>query len=287
MIIKGYSDFSLSRTGVMVGANMGAHFKFDNDVTRLFPYINATVENAKFYDKPEHIQFTIEDIHCTLYPKDAIVAPFKNQDQALKFVERLIDFLNDIYVKKDTLEPNYKKFSPVSVIDIYRLLPQTNCKECGYATCMAFSAALRNSETAPDKCPDFVEPISEIATYPIFDKEGNLEASISIEIDTTKRELHLQKQKKHIEKLEKKLGDLEKEQEALSKDNEAEIQTDLTDREIQVLRFVAEGATNIEISDILSISPHTVKSHIIHIFNKLNVNDRTQAAVWATRHKLV
>jgi ArsR family metal-binding transcriptional regulator/DNA-binding CsgD family transcriptional regulator len=287
MIIKGYSDFSLSRTGVMVGANMGAHFKFDNDVTRLFPYINATVENAKFYDKPEHIQFTIEDIHCTLYPKDAIVAPFKNQDQALKFVERLIDFLNDIYVKKDTLDPNYKKFSPVSVIDIYRLLPQTNCKECGYATCMAFSAALRNSETAPDKCPDFVEPISEIATYPIFDKEGNLEASISIEIDTTKRELHLQKQKKHIEKLEKKLGDLEKEQEALSKDNEAEIQTDLTDREIQVLRFVAEGATNIEISDILSISPHTVKSHIIHIFNKLNVNDRTQAAVWATRHKLV
>ncbi|MBW2407624.1 MAG: helix-turn-helix transcriptional regulator, partial [Deltaproteobacteria bacterium] len=60
-----------------------------------------------------------------------------------------------------------------------------------------------------------------------------------------------------------------------------------TDSEIQVLRFVAEGATNNEISDILSISPHTVKSHIIHIFNKLGVNDRTQAAVWATRHKIV
>jgi len=287
MIIKGYSGFSLSRAGVMFGGNMGAHFKFDNDVTRLFPYINAAVENAKYYDKPEYIRFTIEDILCTLYSKDVIAAPFIDQDQALKFVKRLIDFLNDLYVKKDTLEPNYRKFSPVSVIDIYKLLPQTNCKECGYTTCMAFAAALSKSETTPNKCPDFQDPISEIATYPVFDKEGNLEATISIEIDTTKRELHLQKQQKHIEKLEKKLGDLEQEQEALHKDNQVEIQTDLTDREIQVLRFVADGATNIEISDILSISPHTVKSHMIHIFNKLGVNDRTQAAVWATRHKIV
>jgi ArsR family metal-binding transcriptional regulator/DNA-binding CsgD family transcriptional regulator len=287
MIIKGYSDFSLSKAGVMFGGFLGAHFKFDDDVSRLFPYINATVKNAKYYDTPEYIQFAIDDVLCTLYPKDVIAAPFKDQDHALKFIKHLIDFLNDIYVNKDTLEPNYKKFSPVSVIDIYRLVPQTNCKECGYTTCMAFAAALSKSKTTSDKCPGFREPMSEIATYPVFDKEGNLEATISIEIDTTKREIHLEKQKKHIEKLEKKLGDLEKIQNELHKDNTTEIQTDLTDREIQVLRFVAEGATNIEISDILSISPHTVKSHIIHIFNKLGVNDRTQAAVWATRHKIV
>jgi ArsR family metal-binding transcriptional regulator/DNA-binding CsgD family transcriptional regulator len=287
MYIKGYSDFSLSRAGVMFGGFLGAHFKFDNDVTRLFPYINAYVENAKYYDKPEYIQFAIDDVLCTLYPKDVIAAPLKDQDQALNFVKRLIDFLNDIYVKKDTLEPNYKKFSPVSVFDIYRLVPQTNCKDCGYTTCMAFAAALSKGETTPDRCPGFREPMSEIATYPVFDKEGNLEATISIEIDTTNREIHLEKQKKHIEKLEKKLCDLEKKQNSLHKDNTVEIQTDLTDREIQVLRFVAEGATNTEISDILSISPHTVKSHIIHIFNKLGVNDRTQAAVWATRHKIV
>ncbi|MCP4108975.1 MAG: response regulator transcription factor [Desulfobacteraceae bacterium] len=54
-----------------------------------------------------------------------------------------------------------------------------------------------------------------------------------------------------------------------------------------MLRLVAEGSTNTEISEILSISPHTVKSHVVHIFNKLGVNDRTQAAVWATRHKII
>jgi len=287
MFIKGYSDFSLSKAGIMAGGMLGAHFKLDNDVRQLFPYINATFQETKFYDQPEYVQFIMDGIHCTLYSNDVIAAPFTEQDQALKFVKRLIDFLNDLDVNKDSLKPNFKKYSPVSVFDIFKLLPQTNCKECGYPTCMAFAAAISKSETTPDKCPDFIDPISEIATYPVFDSKGDLEATISIEIDTAKRVLSLEKQKKQIEKLEKKVIDLEQEHKALLEDNQNEIQTDLTDREIQVLRLVAEGATNIEISEILSISPHTVKSHVIHIFNKLGVNDRTQAAVWAARHKIV
>jgi len=287
MFIKGYSELSLSRAGILAGGMLGAHFRLDTNVSQLFPYINATFKDAKFFDKPEYILFLMNDIKCTLYPNDIIAAPFMDQGQALTFVNRLIVFLNDLYNKKDSLKPNFKKVSPVSVFDIFKLLPQTNCKECGYTTCMAFAAAISKSETTPDKCPDFRDPISESATYPIFDKEGNLEATISIEIDTAKRDISLEKQKKHVEKIEKKLIDLEQEHNALLEDNQNEVQTDLTGREIEVLRLIAKGETNTEISDTLSISPHTVKSHVIHIFNKLGVNDRTQAAVWATRHKLV
>jgi len=65
------------------------------------------------------------------------------------------------------------------------------------------------------------------------------------------------------------------------------IQKDLTGRELEVLRLMADGASNSEISQMLHISPHTVKSHVIHIFNKLNVNDRTQASVWAVRNQII
>jgi DNA-binding CsgD family transcriptional regulator len=215
------------------------------------------------------------------------VAPFIDQNQARNFIKYLIDFLNDIYDQRDQLKPDFKTFSPASVLDIYKLLPQTNCKECGYPTCMAFAAALSKSETTPDICPYFSEPISESATFPVFDKNGNLEATIRIEIDTAKRDLSLERQKRHIERIEKKLIDLEQEKKALTEDARANIQTDLTGRELEVLRRIAKGETNTEISEHLFISPHTVKSHVIHIFNKLGVNDRTQAAVWATRHKLV
>ena len=49
----------------------------------------------------------------------------------------------------------------------------------------------------------------------------------------------------------------------------------------------SKGETNNAISEVLSISPHTVKSHVIHIFNKLGVSDRTQASVLAIRHLLI
>jgi DNA-binding NarL/FixJ family response regulator len=65
------------------------------------------------------------------------------------------------------------------------------------------------------------------------------------------------------------------------------VQADLTPRELEVLCFVAKGATNTEISTKLSISHHTIKSHVVHIFNKLGVNDRTQAAVWAAQNKIL
>ena len=61
----------------------------------------------------------------------------------------------------------------------------------------------------------------------------------------------------------------------------------LSPRELEVLGLLSLGATNLEIAAHLNISPHTVKSHVIHIFNKLGVDDRTQAAVWAARHHLI
>jgi DNA-binding CsgD family transcriptional regulator len=61
----------------------------------------------------------------------------------------------------------------------------------------------------------------------------------------------------------------------------------LTHRETHVLRLLAKGQANNEIAAHLQISPHTVKSHVINIFNKLGVNDRIQAAVWATKHGLI
>ncbi len=57
----------------------------------------------------------------------------------------------------------------------------------------------------------------------------------------------------------------------------------LTPRELQVLRHVALGLSNREIGNALEISIETVKEHVQNILRKLDVNDRTQAAVWAVR----
>lgn len=67
----------------------------------------------------------------------------------------------------------------------------------------------------------------------------------------------------------------------------ADIEVPLTQRESEVLRQMALGLTNKEIAKSLSISYETVKEHVQHILRKIGVTDRTQAAVWAVRKKLV
>lgn len=61
----------------------------------------------------------------------------------------------------------------------------------------------------------------------------------------------------------------------------------LTDRELEVLRLVAHGRSNREISDRLTISEATVRTHVSNILAKLNLCSRTQAALYALREGLV
>ena len=61
----------------------------------------------------------------------------------------------------------------------------------------------------------------------------------------------------------------------------------LTERELEIIRHLAQGYSNKEIASVLSISDKTVKSHINNIFKKLNVNRRIEALLFAIRHGLL
>lgn len=65
------------------------------------------------------------------------------------------------------------------------------------------------------------------------------------------------------------------------------VEHDLSEREITVLKLVAEGKTNKEIANALDLSEKTVKNHVRNIFHKLQVYDRTQAAILAIRKGLI
>lgn len=61
----------------------------------------------------------------------------------------------------------------------------------------------------------------------------------------------------------------------------------LSAREMEVLGLLAMGLSNKEIAPLLFIGECTVKTHVAHIINKLNVSDRVQAVVWAARHGML
>ena len=65
------------------------------------------------------------------------------------------------------------------------------------------------------------------------------------------------------------------------------IQSELLDREIEVLKLIANGKDNGMIALELHISPKTVKNHISNILMKLQIDNRIQAAVYAVRSRIV
>lgn len=258
----------------------GARFQLSNDLSPLFPYINAVADRTRLYEKPVYINFVLEKRLCAFYAREGVFAPIGDMAQAMEFLEKLFDFIEDISKRSGSIIPNHKKFKPSSALDIYRLLPGSNCRICGYPTCMAFAAALSRQYTSIVNCPHLGKPMEERATYPVYDQQGNVVKTVSFDVNSDSLHQKVSLNEARIQDLQSRLVSFEKDNDAKFDDANSALPAPLSKREIEVLHLIAHGATNKEISAELQISQHTVKSHVIHIFNKVGVNDRVQASTW-------
>jgi NarL family two-component system response regulator LiaR len=95
------------------------------------------------------------------------------------------------------------------------------------------------------------------------------------------REAHLGKVQLHPEVAKKLISAL-----AAKESSGSQTESDLTDRELEVLSLIADGLSNHEIAEKIFISQKTVKTHVSSILSKLHLADRTQAAIYALKHGL-
>lgn len=158
------------------------------------------------------------------------------------------------------------------------------CAECPVATVFDSGKTCTLERERYERLPNGLPRWGEIRAHPIFDPDGKVEFALTIGFDITGRKSDLARQEKYITSLERRLRGLLEIRTGFEHAPPPNITpARLTRRELTVLKLMAEGFSNSEISKILSVSPHTVKSHTIHIFNKLGVNDRTEAAMVAAR----
>ena len=283
-----FYSFSLRSSSISVGERCWfAHFKLDGDFSHLFPLIQATATEAVHYESPEFIQFRLDQIVCTLYPPDVVVSRlFYGREQALEFAQRLIDYLNELELHKSEIKPKFKKLSRLHVPEILHFLPMSNCGECGYPTCMAFAVAVSRRKARLMMCAQFPEPADAKIIFVVSDQTS--EAIKSIEVDSDLAGVQISKMEDAQSEAQAQLPRKGRPgRSARIMGNRDGIIFKISGREAEVLRLITEGFTNREIAQILKVSHNTVKSHVAHIFNKLGVNDRTQAAVWAAQNELV
>lgn len=121
--------------------------EFDNDIREILPYLNAIIDDAIFVNSSlPALNFKKEERMITLYPTQAFVAKVIDEKDAEDVCEWLKDLINNTYDKKDEITPSYERKKKLSPSDIYKLLPQTNCKKCGEIKCFAFAFKVAKEE---------------------------------------------------------------------------------------------------------------------------------------------
>lgn len=149
-------DFTLISPACHPGADMWSiNMTFEEDISEVLPLLNATLERADYDHKSKVLVWKGMGKKFAFRPREISVAPLQDRNQAASFCQEAVNIVNDAWERRNEIEPDYSRLQLPSVMEIYKQLPKNNCKECGYPTCMAFSAAFRSGKAAASDCPSF------------------------------------------------------------------------------------------------------------------------------------
>ena len=136
----------------------------DQDVSEAIPYLNAVLGGHSYIQDPPSVNFKIQGKLITVHPKKIAINALKDEQEAAKISEWLKREINSAWENRDQIEPSYEAAPQPRVFEILKLLPKTNCKECGQPTCMVFAAQIAEGAKGPEDCPPLDEKNSKKLT---------------------------------------------------------------------------------------------------------------------------
>jgi len=147
-------DFQLSEAPCFPGSGFfSVQVTLPGDISAVFPYLNSVFEDT-LYDRENQILIGSEnDRRHAFRPNEIKVAGVADYAQARLIAGEVVKRVNQVWQQRAGITPSYTERKLPTVIDIYQLLPRTNCKKCGYLTCLAYAADLRNGIVQIEQCP--------------------------------------------------------------------------------------------------------------------------------------
>ena len=128
------------------------------DISEVLPYLNTILPGAKY----QHVTHTLlarqGAYHLTLYARQVAIGNVEDYDQAVAAIDELIDLINRTWERRSEITPVFEARTRPALMTVFRLLPQTNCKQCGEPTCYAFAIKLAAAHKRPTDCPPLAEP---------------------------------------------------------------------------------------------------------------------------------
>lgn len=150
----------------------------DAAIDGVLPLLNAILPNIVSYH-PFSGVMTLRRRPglITLYPDKVMITQVADVEEGLTLLAAICDLLNRTWARRDEIQPRHEGRRVPRPLDVYELLPRSNCRACGEATCMAFAFGLLESRHRPEECPSLVDPsfaAQRLALAEMLDQAGEI-----------------------------------------------------------------------------------------------------------------
>jgi ArsR family metal-binding transcriptional regulator len=126
----------------------------DTTIDAVMPLLNATLPNViSYYPLAGVMSLRRRPGLITLYPQRVQITQVDDVDDGLRMLVAVRDLLNQTWARRDQIEPKTETRRIPRPLDVYELLPRSNCRGCGAATCMAFAFGLLENRYDLHQCP--------------------------------------------------------------------------------------------------------------------------------------
>jgi ArsR family metal-binding transcriptional regulator len=123
------------------------------DISKVLPYLNTVLRGIQYNETEKILVVKKGGRLITFRPRQIALTKLEDENEARSVIEELKKIVNETYANRDHIKPTYTCRPIPRPLDIFKLLPGKNCKECGEATCMAFALKLINDELEWKQCP--------------------------------------------------------------------------------------------------------------------------------------
>lgn len=160
-LIKVY-QFKIVEAGCAPGSGRyGLQVETCDDISPVFPYLNALLAETRYDHENNFLIWREKDQAYALRPHEIKIVQAEGIEdpvQAHELVKKIVERLNGVWQAREGIIPCFTEKARPSVVDIFNLLPRTNCKHCGYSTCLVYAADLREGKTMLECCSALFRP---------------------------------------------------------------------------------------------------------------------------------
>jgi ArsR family metal-binding transcriptional regulator len=148
---------------VEVSTHSAEHIEFEAiahlavDISPALPYMNALLSSGIYVPNTPVLSWRYEGHNIGFWPDRIAVDNLESREHVDQMVKRLVDLVNQTWDKRDQLEPDHTTHKRLQPLELYQVLPKTNCKICGEETCFNFALKLVAAQADLESCTPLYE----------------------------------------------------------------------------------------------------------------------------------